>query len=132
MSSWIWVVLGTVVFGFVAGASIKLGRKDPVKVALKTGELGPLLESIESSVGDRATTWDKHISTLWNAYERETAAKLVVEGARSCDADILQYWIRQVIEVEPEIATETFTPEFLEACFNADAANRCGRKGCCG
>jgi len=134
MSSWIWIVLGTAVVGFVASLSF---RGNPMKRALahakRTGEVGALVEAIEADSGDRATAWDKAISHLWQDYAREAAASLVVEAAARTNADVVQYWIRQVVEVEPEIAAEAFTPEFIEVSYKPEVAGRCGKSGCgCG
>ena len=131
MSAWLWIALGAI--GAVAVGMVVL-RRPNAKAAMVTaiqGDLGPLVTKIESDGTDDGTGWDNALTELWRTYHRQTAALLVVEAAARSDADIIQYWIGQVIQVEPEIARETFTQEFLETHFNPDVASRCGRKGCC-
>ncbi len=134
MSTWIWITLGTVVVGLVAGTSLRpKGLSHAIKTARRTGDLSAIVGHIEHlPEAARPTTWDNAIGQLWRAYERETAARLVIEAGLRSDAEIVQYWIRQVMEVEPEIAMAVFTPEFLNSCFNPSVASSMGRCGSCG
>lgn len=45
---------------------------------------------------------------------------------------ILQYWMKQVMEIEPEIAQARFTPGFMAAAWRPEIAAQCGRCGSCG
>jgi hypothetical protein len=105
---------------------------DAIARARQTGEIDGLVEIVEAHPPDkRATKWDHVLGELWQAYARREAAKLVVEAAQRSDDTILQYWIRQVLEVEPDIAQEVFTEAFLEEHFRPDVAARCGKScGC--
>lgn len=134
MSTWIWVALGTVVVGFVAAGARGDQIKRAMKVARRTGEVADLVAAIEATPGkDRATRWDQAISDLWQGYHREAAAKLVVEAVQRSDADIIHYWIQRVLEVEPEVAADVFTREFIADYFRPQVAARCGKAGCgCG
>ena len=99
----------------------------------KSGNLRPLALALTAAPeAKRADKIDQTFTRLWNGYERETAARLLVEIAPQCDAMILQYWMRQVLEVEPEIAAEIFTVGFIESYFKPDVAAKCGRCGCKG
>jgi hypothetical protein len=101
--------------------------------AVATGDLDSLIEHIEASPsGEHPTKWDQAIKALWQSYNRETAARLVIESAKRCDAPIIQYWIRQVLEVEPELAARHFSEEFLAQHFRPDVAARCGKSCGCG
>lgn len=130
-----WMILGVcvVVVGFVAtsstrGNSVKRG----MRTARTSGDLLPLTEALKADPNDSGTQWDQAIGTLWQAYAREAAAGLVVIAAQHSDAKIVHYWIKQVIEIEPEIAKEIFTPQFLMAHFDPSVASQCGRCGCKG
>lgn len=130
-----WMILGVcvVVVGFVAtgstrGHSIKRG----MRAARATGDLAPLTEALKAQPDESGTHWDQAIGALWQAYAREAAAGLVVVAAQHSQAKIVQYWIKQVIEIEPEIAKEVFTPQFLMAHFDPSVASQCGRCGCKG
>ncbi|RAL25311.1 hypothetical protein DL240_03620 [Lujinxingia litoralis] len=120
--------VAVVLWQFGAGRLTK-----PLEQAMRTGEIAGVLAAVESaSPKEQPTLWDHAIGELWKSYHRETAISLIREAATRSDADIVQYWVRQAMEVEPEIASQVFSPEFLEAYFKPDVAARCGRKGCCG
>ncbi|MEL6179418.1 MAG: hypothetical protein AAFS10_10715 [Myxococcota bacterium] len=126
-----WLGVGVLVIGFVAAGSRPGRLKRALQHARRTGELAPVVEAIERTPRpSQPNAWDQALSELWRAYERELAARLVMEAARRSDADIVQYWIRQVLEVEPEIAREVFTPSFVNEYFDPLVASRCGRGGC--
>src|SRR5690554_2046788 len=129
-----WMILAAIAAVVVVLWQFGAGRlQKPLAHAMRTGEIAGVLAAVESaSPGEQPTLWDHAIGELWKAYQRETATNLIMEAASRSDADIVQYWVRQVMEVEPEIAAQRFTPEFLEAFFKPDVAARCGRKGCCG
>jgi hypothetical protein len=132
VATWIWFVLAAVGLAAIAMFFMRRPSGKSVMAAARAGDVAPIVASIESGSGDSATRWDHAISELWSTYHRETAALLVVEAAHRSDDDIVQYWIAQVIQVEPDIARVTFTQEFLTEHFRPDVASRCGRKGCCG
>lgn len=133
MTTWIGIAIGAVIVGFVlrsafSGTSIKAATD----LARETGKIELLVEAIEARPeSEQATHWDHAIDSLWNSYAREEAARLTMEAAPRCDSDAIQYWMRQVLEVEPEIASNVFTPEFLDEFFKPEIAAQCG-KGCCG
>jgi hypothetical protein len=109
-------------------------RKPTSKTAVAaaiSGDLSVLVAGLQASHDPEGTGWDQAISQLWRTYHRETAAALVVQAAQHSDADIIQYWIARFIEVETDIARETFSQEFLAEHFQPEVASRCGRRGCC-
>ena len=115
----------------MASQGAKLG--DAIAQTRRTESPGPVVEFVEQAPEEkRPAMWDQAIGDLWNAYAREEAAALVMAAARRSDATILQYWIRQVLEVEPEIAERMFPESFLRTHFKPKVAARCGKSGCCG
>ena len=130
----------TWLFGFGAVALVAVGFRflrqgDSLtgwtEHAAQTGELRRLIQYIEEQ-SDPSTKWDQAIGALWNTYHRELAAQLVVEGAQRNDATVFQFWMKRIIEVEPEVASAHFTEAFLLAHFQPELAATCG-KGCgCG
>ena len=133
MVTWIGIAIGAIIVGFVLRSALSgTSVKAATDLARETGKLDLLIEAIESRPeSEQATRWDRAIDSLWNSYAREEAARLTMEAAKRCESDALQYWMRQVLEVEPEIASEVFTPEFLNEHFDPEIAAKCG-KGCCG
>ena len=108
-------------------------RKRALALARQTGEVEHLVEWVEGkSVSSQVDSYDQLLLDLWRRYERELAAALVMAAVPRCDHKILQYWIVKVMELEPEIAQEVFTDEFLYDHFKPDVAATCGKAGCCG
>lgn len=133
MSSWIYIAFAVV----AAFAVVRLFRRGAdvtswADHAVASGDLRMLVEHIEKNDADPGTSWDQAIGQLWQAYNRETAARLVVEGARRTEAPVLQYWIKRFQEVEPELADEHFSEEFLERYYRPEVASKCGRSCGCG
>jgi hypothetical protein len=134
MSTTLMVAFGVATVALVAAPIV---RPDPKKRALARarhqGDLVPLVEWVEAmSPARQANAWDQLLTELWRKYERELVARILMEAAPRCDARILQYWILQLMQTEPEIAQEVFTPEFLYEHFKPEVAASCGRCGCGG
>lgn len=127
------IAIGLAVLLFLGRMAFETSQlEDALAEARSSGDLEGLVEAVEAAPADkRPTKWDYALDQLWNAYERETAAELVVEAAPRSDATILQYWIQEVLQVEPKIADRVFSEEFLERHFDPEVASRCGKSGCC-
>lgn len=127
---WLLFVFGAVFFLLRRFGPYGLGKE--LDLAHRTGDIPALIASIEAAPEHvQPTLWDQAIGSLWNEYARETATRLIMEAAERSEAPIIQYWLKKVMEVEPEIAHEFFTEEFLTRHFRPDIAAQCGRKGCC-
>ncbi len=129
-------------FTFAAIAAISLlliqianrssALEDALARARDTGEVEPVARALASDAeDDQATEWNEVIDDLWQSYHREEAARLVVEAVDYTDATILQYWMREIMQVEPDIANKVFDEDFLEEHFDPEVASRCGSSGCC-
>lgn len=134
MDLYMWIAVGV---ALAIGAAVMSARGNKLGRALnhahRSGEVTELAQVILSS-GDKGqdTRWDHAIGSLWKGYARQPATLLVIEAAKHSGADIVQYWIGQVLQVEPELAEEHFSEELLAAHFKPEVASSCGRKGCCG
>ena len=128
----IWLVIGVIVTAaIILSSKSKGGLARSLVKARATGEVGGLVAAIEASPeASRATLWDQAIGALWADYAREAATHLIMAGAQRSEADILQYWIQRVMEVEPELAHEHFSEDFLAEYFRPQVAAGCGRCGC--
>lgn len=119
---------------FIALVAVPLLRPNPLARALvraKQGDLSPLLALVDAAPKNaQPDLWDQAITQLWQRYERETVAKILVAAAPRSDAKIIQHWLRQLMEIEPEIAQEQLTADFLAAHFKPDVAAKCGKCGC--
>lgn len=132
LSLW-WTLLGisaVVVALRVLGST---GLERALKQVRMTGEVGAVIVAVEGAAESKqATMWDQAIGALWREYRRPEAIQLMIAGARRSEAPILQYWLKNAMDVEPELAAEHFTEEFLEEHFRPMVAASCGRAGCCG
>ena len=53
--------------------------------------------------------------------------KELAQRHESCS--ISQYWINQVLSVEPNMAKETFGKDFLDSHYKPEVAAKCGHVG---
>lgn len=99
--------------------------------AVRTGDLGPLFANLHRvRAGARATEYHRAIKRLWYRDQREQAA-LVVKDLLSQDrgATIGQYWLKQLMENEPQIARKHLDAAFLDAFYDPTVAQQCGSHG---
>ena len=113
----------------LAVATPRIGRA--VEEALARRDVTPVLEAVERMrPGGRTAALNHAIRKLWNRYERRLALDLVVVLAeRHTDSLIAQYWIKQAMTVEPELARERLDDEFLRAHYRPELAAQCGPVG---
>ena len=99
--------------------------------AMDSGDIEPLVQTIEKQRSEnQATCFNKAVKTMWNSYERPLAISFIRKMApKLADSHIAQYWIRQVLEVEPDLAKETFDDDFLRQVYNPEVAATCGKAG---
>ena len=133
MSTTLIMCLGAAVLAIVVPMVRPNAKKRALARARHTGELGPLIDWVEQRpLVAQADAWDQLMLGLWQRYERGLAAALIMAAAPRSDAKIVQYWIGQVISIEPEIAQEVFTQAFLAEHFRPEVAAACGKCGCGG
>lgn len=107
----------------------------PLRSALERARaertIAPVVEAIERlRAGARTSYYNYAIRRLWDAYDRGLAVELVKELARRHPESLIaQYWLRQALLVEPELAGRLLTPEFLERHYQPEVAARCGPVG---
>jgi hypothetical protein len=129
-SYWIYIIVG----GLVLVVFWRLSRKSLSNIvdnALKDKDIQPILQAIESRSGDsQPNGYNLAIRRLWDSYQRSLAIELVVELAKKHgDEKIAQYWLKQVMTVEPKMAQESFSKEFLDAYYKPEVAAQCGKVG---
>ena len=129
-----WWVIAAVIGLVVLFRLISPSRlNSAMKQARKSGEIAGVVAAIEEAPEKKhPNLWDQTIGTLWQEYHREAALALMVAAAIRSEAPIIQYWIKRAMEVEPQLAEEGFSQDFLATYFRPDVAARCGRTGCCG
>ena len=134
MSMWVMVAAGVFCIGLVAAGPL---RRQTLAGALgqarKLTTPEPLVAYIQAQPAPlQADLWDQALGQLWQRYERELVARALVQVAPRSEAKIIQYWMKQVLEIEPEIAQAHFTQDFMDAAFKPEIAAQCGRCGSCG
>lgn len=128
-------IVGAVIGGAVLLAlALRFMRPGAGAAISRSRRSGDPADAIAAIRGLRASAqpdaYNQAIRQLWDAYERELAAKLIVAlGADHPDENIAQYWLDQLQRVEPEIAAETLERDFLEQTYKPEVAARCGSFG---
>ena len=124
-----WLIYPAIGIAIVALILIKR-RPDPLseatQAAIESAKLDKLIEYLQS-LPERARigAYDKAIKEMWRAYERPLAIRLVKHlGVHHHESSTAQYWIRNVLEVEPELARKSFNKKFLEEHLDIDALIR--------
>ncbi len=102
-----------------------------LKKAIEMDDIQPLVDhanSMPKSV--RSAFYQSAIGQLWDSWNRPLAARVIREYAlHHGEERICQYWIKQVLEVEPLAAQRWFDEEFLKRHFRPEVAKSCGRTG---
>lgn len=127
---WVFIAIAAIVVALRMMGTSNLSSA--LKEMKKTGEVKAVVAAVLATPeGKQPTMWDQAIGTLWRQYDRDEAMVVMMEAARRSDAPVIQFWLKNAMEVEPELANAHFTEEFLTKYFRADVAARCGRVSCC-
>ncbi len=126
MVPWLVVALLVVVAWFL------LAKRGPSPVVLareaaRSHDLTALLQAAAAlPPAGRSAFFHGAITYLWTNWQRPLAASLAREYARQCpDEKLCQYWLRQVLEIEPEVAREAFDEPFLAGFYRPEVAKSC-------
>jgi hypothetical protein len=102
-----------------------------VKEAVAEGKVKPIMRAgLELDSSAQPPFFLRAIEVLWNTWQRELAAQLAHDFVMLHPNEKLgQYWLRQVLEIEPDIAEEVLQPEFLDVYYQPNLAASCGPAG---
>lgn len=127
----IWLPIAAVVVVLWVWSRLRPSPMALAGRAVSTGDLAPLLASLERvSAGAQPTEYNRVIRRLWNGYHREEAVHLAKALARQHrSAPVAQFWLRQFLQSEPEIAREHLDEGFLAAFYDPAIAAKCGSYG---
>ena len=109
-------------FGVRSSAAVKAAKK-----AANAEDLAPLLQALDG-VGEagRSAFFQRAIGWLWDNWQRPLAVKLIREfGQRYSDQKICQFWLRQVLEVEPLLAQQHLDESFMKSFYHPEVAKTC-------
>lgn len=103
------------------------------KVVRSSHDPAPLIKAIDDDkTSDIPTEYNSYIKTLWDAYDRETATALIKALLeRNDSAPISQFWLKTLLDVEPELARKQLGEAFINAHYKEGIAAKCG-SGCGG
>jgi len=124
-----------IVLGVVAAFVLWRLSSPPLRAALEQARrersIAPLVEAVESvRPAARTSHYNHAIRKLWEDYDRALAIELVRElASRHGSSLIAQYWLRQALQVEPDLASRLLPQEFLERHYEPEVAARCGPVG---
>lgn len=109
-------------------------RPDPVGLAdraVSTGQFAPVFTALHRvSVSNQPTEYHRVIKRLWDGYHREEAVEVAKDFARHHrEAPTAQFWLREFLEKEPEIAREHLDEAFMAAFHDRAIAAKCGKFG---
>jgi hypothetical protein len=103
----------------------------PLAEARKRGEIEPVVEAVGAlKPNAQPAAYNHAIRQLWDSYERPLAIELIkvlVENHSS--ALIAQYWLQHAMQVEPQMARDQISREFLKIYFQPEVAASCGPVG---
>lgn len=98
------------------------------RAAAASQDLSALLQAAATLRPDRRPAFlHAAVLTLWNGWQRPLAARLVREFAsQHPDQRLVQYWLGRMLQIEPELAGQTFDEAFLAGVYRPEVA-----EGCC-
>lgn len=131
MPVWFWILLGVLPVAFVVYRALVPSLDRLVDQAVASGDMQPVVEAIgKKNETARPNAFNHAIRRLWDNYHRDLAVELVRELAVNHGTTaIAQYWLRQVLTVEPGMARKSFTRDFLDAYYQPEVAAKCGHVG---
>ena len=129
MSTTVVVLIGALVVGLAfLVMTLSTSMDKALRRAKAEKSIQPVLEAVgKKRMPGRASAYNFAIRRLWDGYERGLALELIKELAKShADTRIAQYWLGQALNVEPALARETLSEDFLAAHFKPEVAAQCG------
>jgi len=126
-----WVALAVVAVVVVVSRLLAKRAERHVLRAVKNGDVEPLREALRKrSALTAPAAYNRAIRGLWDAYRRDLAAPLIRDlGERFGEVFISQYWLKQLLTVEPGLAKANLDPKFLEQHYQPEVAQKCGSFG---
>jgi hypothetical protein len=126
-----WIALGISLFGFWL-YRLKVPSLDSlVDRAIRQNDLSSVVKAIEARREKaQPAAYNRAIRRMWDGYQRKQAVELVKELVKNFPSvPISQYWIRQVLTVEPVMAKKGLSKQFLDTYYKPEVAARCGPVG---
>ena len=131
MSGLIWAGIVAALVLVVLWSRFAPSTANLARRAAKSGDLAPVLAALgKKSSSAQPTAFNQAIRLLWDMDRRPLALELVKElAARHGDAKIAQYWLHQALTIEPTIAREVLSQDFVAEHYQPEVAAQCGPVG---
>lgn len=131
MTAAFWILVVGLIGAVIVWRSMSPSLAGPIALAREQGDITPVVEVIERMrPGARPAAYNHAIRQIWDAYERPLAIELVkVLAEKHGSALIAQYWLKQVLQVEPHLARQHITQDFIKAHYQPEVAAHCGPVG---
>ena len=126
-----WAAIAATVILIILWRALSTSLDKTIARAVEEEKIDAIVEAIRKHRADAQPTLYNHaIRRLWDTYERELATELVKEFAKNHHTEsIAQYWLKQVAQAEPSLATSILTKPFFDSYYLPEVANRCGPVG---
>jgi hypothetical protein len=126
-----WAAIAVAIAVVILWKMVSPSIDKTVDRAIGDKNIAAVVEAIgKQRVDAQPTLYNHAIRRLWDTYERELATELIKEFAKQHHTEnIAQYWLKQVAQAEPNLATTILTKPFFDSYFLPEVANRCGPAG---
>ena len=127
----VWYIVLPVAIALPLWLMVSPSLQREVRKAVANNDMTPVVQAISKKrASAQPGAYNKAIRMLWTSYDREQAVPLIKELARNFGTTMIaQYWLDQLLKVEPKLAKEKLEPEFVQAYYQPDLAAKCGKAG---
>jgi len=125
MDTLIYIFIGLALVVLVAMMFIRPPKHEAaVKKAIKTKDISQIVEFLLEVKGNaRQNAFEVAMRKLWDLYERELAIDILKKMVPHLDdAPVMHTWLRNVLEIEPELARKKFDKVWVKATFKEHLA----------
>lgn len=131
MTTAFWIAIGIAVLVIIIWRMMIPSLSGVINEAKEKNDITPIVEAVDQlKPSAQPAAYNHAIRRIWDDYERPLAITLVKELARKHHSTLIaQYWLKQVMQVEPQMAREQIDKEFFEKYYQAELAAQCGPVG---
>lgn len=126
-----WLALGALAVVLFAWWRTRVDLIALADRAARSGDASAVLAALRTApTADRVTDYHRVIRRLWSGYHREVAVAVAMDFAQQArTAPVAQFWLREFLQNEPEIAEKHLSAAFLAEFYNPTVAAKCGSHG---
>jgi hypothetical protein len=131
LSETVWIALGVALVAIVIWRMMIPSLAGVIAKARKEQDITPIVEKVSTfRVAAQPAAYNHCIRAIWDAYDRELAIELIkVLAKEHSNSLIAQYWLKQLLQVEPALAKARLEEDFLQRYYQPKLAAQCGPVG---